>query len=610
MTIKGRLLTFVLCVSLIPIAVITVIYYLSARNTLEKQTLDLMTAVAESRKINVLSFLEAKRGRTIDFSSDGFIRDSLEQIIHGGGTRTVADLNKHLLVNKRPLDPYVVAIAVLDQDGKVVASTHGAWIGEDMSNHDVFMQTAGKNNNEAYISRPCYSPLLGINSIYVSAPLISRVNGEKLGVIVNAYDLASLDEITTNRAGVGETGEVLLGQRSGDNITLLSSLRYAPDAPLRLSIPLDSPAAELVGLALKQDNGVTIAPDYRNVDVVAAYEYLPSVDWGLVTKMDKAEAFASIKLMSVVALITGLVAAAVAAGMGILFVISEVRPVNRLKNATIRLAGGDLKHRVEITRRDEIGDLAGNFNIMAKQLENHVAKYEQMARDLSAANKELEAFCYTVAHDLRSPLVSIGGFGQILEKEYSDKLDEEGRDYLLRIRAACRDMEKLIRGLLTLSRITRSGMKHETVDLSAMAKEIIAKLQKTRPKRKVEFVVKEGLVVSGDTFLLEVVMDNLLRNAWKFTGKRPDARIEFSAELRDGRLVYFVRDNGAGFDMAYADKLFLPFQRLHSMAEFEGHGIGLATVQRIISRHGGHIWAEGAVNQGAAFYFTLRSAKE
>ncbi|MFB2772057.1 GAF domain-containing protein [Pelatocladus sp. BLCC-F211] len=226
--------------------------------------------------------------------------------------------------------------------------------------------------------------------------------------------------------------------------------------------------------------------------------------------------------------------------------------------------------------------------------------------ELQAVNKELEAFCYSVSHDLRAPLRGIDGFSQALLEDYFDVLDATGQDYLRRIRLATHRMGQLIDDLLNLSRVTRSDMHLETADLSLLASNICTELQQSQPERQVEFVIQTGLLAEGDSRLLRVLLVNLLSNAWKFSSKHPQAKIEFGAiNSESGIPVYFVRDDGAGFDMAYANKLFGPFQRLHGMNEFPGNGIGLATVQRIVHRHGGRVWAEGAVEQGATFYFTL-----
>jgi PAS domain S-box-containing protein len=225
---------------------------------------------------------------------------------------------------------------------------------------------------------------------------------------------------------------------------------------------------------------------------------------------------------------------------------------------------------------------------------------------LEAINKELESFSYSVSHDLRAPLRSIDGFSQALLEDYGDKLDSDGQEYLQRVRAATQRMAQLIDDLLSLARVTRSELHHDLVDLSAHAATIAEELQRTQPDRLVAFMIAPGLVTHGDERLLHLVLDNLLANAWKFTSKRPCAQIEFGAVAGADPQAYFVRDNGAGFDMAYADKLFGAFQRLHAMTEFAGTGIGLATVQRVIHRHGGRVWAESALDQGATFFFSVQ----
>jgi PAS domain S-box-containing protein len=224
---------------------------------------------------------------------------------------------------------------------------------------------------------------------------------------------------------------------------------------------------------------------------------------------------------------------------------------------------------------------------------------------LQTANKELEAFCYSVSHDLRTPLRSLDGFSQALLEDYADKLDAQGQDYLRRVRASSQRMAQLIDDLLNLSRVSRGEMTRELVDLSKMAHEVTEELRAAAPERDAQFVVAENLTAKTDPRLLRIVLTNLFGNAWKFTARQPHARIEFGSSGTNGGTEYFLRDNGAGFDQAYAGKLFGAFQRLHAANDFPGTGIGLATIQRIIQRQGGRVWAEGKVDQGATFHFTL-----
>ena len=240
-----------------------------------------------------------------------------------------------------------------------------------------------------------------------------------------------------------------------------------------------------------------------------------------------------------------------------------------------------------------------------RTMEENNAELRQLTSDLQTSNHDLEAFSYSVSHDLRTPLQSVLGFSELLGERCEVQLDTQGKQYLERLRSGCYRMVDLIEDLLMLSHISRREMHQEAVDLSLLAKTIASTLAMTQPRRRVTFDIAEELITMGDTGLLRLVLENLLGNAWKFTGKKRRARIAFGCA--EDPPVYFVRDNGAGFDMADADKLFSAFQRLHTGNEYAGTGIGLATVQRVISRHRGRIWAEAAVGQGATFYFTLFS---
>jgi signal transduction histidine kinase len=307
----------------------------------------------------------------------------------------------------------------------------------------------------------------------------------------------------------------------------------------------------------------------------------------------------------------------------LIIVRSISKPLDELTKGAEIIGKGDLEHKVGVKSKDELGELAAAFNRMTESLKKVTASRDELDREvtirkrvegeivkanteLTAVNKELEAFSYSVSHDLRAPLRSIDGFSHALLEDYRDRLDEQGKEYLQRVRSASQRMAVLIDDLLKLSRVTRSEMNRETVDLSALAQSISEDLQETQPERQVAFVIAPDLTTLGDPQLIRLIMENLLSNAWKFTSYHPQARIEFGVTQVNGKETFFVSDDGAGFDMTYANKLFGVFQRLHSSEEFPGTGVGLATVQRIVHRHDGQVWAEGKEEEGATFYFTLK----
>ncbi len=296
------------------------------------------------------------------------------------------------------------------------------------------------------------------------------------------------------------------------------------------------------------------------------------------------------------------------------FISAPLLMLAQIANTINRFKDYSLRARTD--RHDELGQLVQAFNGMLDTIElqnrallhanEHLEeKVQQRTSELRAINTELEAFTYSVSHDLRSPLRSVDGFSAALLEDCDDRLDTTAKNYIARIRAASQRMGTLIDSLLHLSRVSRQDMRYATVNLTELADKIVDDLRANNPNREVKFIRPNNLLARGDNDLLTVVLENLLNNAWKYTGKVEKPLVELGVHDRSGDTVYFVRDNGAGFDMAYVDKLFGAFQRLHSDHEFHGLGVGLATVARIVHRHDGEIWAEAQVDQGATFYFTL-----
>lgn len=310
-------------------------------------------------------------------------------------------------------------------------------------------------------------------------------------------------------------------------------------------------------------------------------------------------------------IIGGLALLALTSAVGAWLIQRNVlRPVARLEQATREIAAGNWTFQLQTDRADEIGELSRHFDAMTRALRNSFAQVERSNEELTTLNRELESFSYSVSHDLRAPLRSMDGFSLALLEDYGDRIDDEGRDHLQRIRAASQRMGRLIDDLLGLSRVTRAELNLRPVDMSAMAREIADTLSRQKPARHVRWEIADGIVVQADRALLQVALQNLMENAWKFTGKTAEPLIRVGAERQGDHLVGHVADNGAGFDMAYVSRLFGAFQRLHHEAEYPGTGIGLATVQRVFRRHGGDVWVQAAPGRGATFYFSLKGADD
>ena len=464
--------------------------------------------------------------------------------------------------------PLVERLIITDTGGTLKAdlpAIPGAR-GIDLSSHEWFQGV--RRDGRPYISSAYTRVVAPRRNIFSVAAPIRDARNKVVGYLVLQIGVESLIE-WVGAVNHGPQGFVAIMDPRGQ----VAFHSRHPEA----DVAAGQPAAPIVEKLRRAERGVEIASDpAKGEDYIVAYAAVPGYGWGVVTQQPaRASLGLAARDRQLRQLLTGY-GLILALGIATMFLMLQMAVARR---------------RVEEERR------------MKAELERQVA---ERTAELAAANRELEAFSYSVSHDLRAPLRSIDGFSQAVLEDYADRLDDQGRDYLGRVRAATQHMGHLIDDLIKLARVARAEIKREVVDLSALAGEVLAALRKSEPGREVECRIEPGLTAKGDARLLRVVLDNLLGNAWKFTGRQPQPRIEFCATRgTDGEPAFFVRDNGAGFDMTYAGKLFGAFQRLHTLSEFPGTGVGLATVQRIVHRHGGRVWAEGAVGKGATFYFTL-----
>jgi signal transduction histidine kinase/heme/copper-type cytochrome/quinol oxidase subunit 2 len=388
------------------------------------------------------------------------------------------------------------------------------------------------------------------------------------------------------------SAETLLFEQDGDNVLFLNELRHKKNTALELKISLKQKnllVAQALDKNAKLQNPIE-GIDYRGIGTIGVAQKIEGTNWFLMSKQDKSEIYAEAKQAATWIGIADALTIIIAAGIMLL-----VHQKRELQFARMR-------HEEQAEKLEERKIAEEKINELNHTLEQKVI---DRTIELKNAYDEMEAFTYSVSHDLRSPLRATDGFSQAILEDYYDKLDEQGKDYLLRIRHASQKMESLIDDLLKLSRLTRHEMLHEDVNLSQMAQDIFKELIKNHADIQVD--IQEGMIERADPDLIQIALTNLISNALKFTSTRENAHISFGVTKQNGKKIYYIKDNGAGFDMAYAQHLFKPFYRLHTSQEFDGSGIGLAIVYRVITRHFGKIWAEGEVGKGATFFFTLNA---
>jgi signal transduction histidine kinase len=400
-----------------------------------------------------------------------------------------------------------------------------------------------------------------------------------------------------------------VGIINGDGVMIARSDQAAD----RVGMLVDTDVARAM---VRERRGTARGRGYEGIDRIAIFGPVGNTDWIAFVALDAGSVMVPAREMAIRRFTTLL---GILAALGLLtFLLGRriTRPIEAI-SATISgiragrpelraTEGGPMEVHQIAVELNAMLDASAKSNATLRELnESLERRIELRTAELTMANAELDSFSYAIAHDLRAPLRSVDGFAQIIEEDHGAALGAEGLDKLRHVRDASRRMSELIEDLLRLSSTMRGSMDVRPFDLSGMARSIVDNLQHAQPGRRVEFVAPATLEVSADRRLVLVLLENLLNNAWKFTGRRETAHIELGQSSDAGVPAYFVRDDGAGFDMAYAGKLFMPFSRLHAVHEFPGTGIGLATVQRIVQRHGGRAWAEGAPGKGATFYFTL-----
>jgi len=607
----------------IPLGIITFIVILGCiiivigntvlKNIIKHQIYNQLESIAKARAFHIETYLHTERNLVLNLSESVVIKKLLELNIKN---RNYNDRLKDVITrlkNTKKINEDIYEIFITDTKGVIVAANIEERIGLDRSDALYFIN--GKKG--VYVKDPHYSRYNKTQqSLAVSAPVYQDITNILLGVVIIRIKLDHLDKITTDVTGLGETGEIFLLNK---DLYMISPSRFIKDTFLKqkMNTPESRECWKISGEEEEiKRKELDVYEDYRGKIVIGTHYKIEGMDWCLMSEINRKEAFAPIFKLTIITILFFAIVLVLSLIFSVLISKTIINPITKMHRGSEEIIKGNLDYKIGIKQKDEIGQLSQAFDEMTLNLKTSKEKIEkysehleelvkQRTNELQIANKELEAFAYSVSHDLRAPLRHIYGFSELLGKRISNTLDKKSLKQLHNITDAAEKMGTLIDDLLAFSRIGRTEMHKTMFDLEQIIKKVKEEMEPEIKGRKIIWKIGRFPKVYGDPSLLQQVLINLVSNSVKFTSKRKEAKIEIGSQIKEKEYIFYVRDNGVGFDMQYKEKLFNVFQRLHTKEEFEGTGIGLANVHRIISRHGGRVWAESTLGEGAAFYFTL-----
>ena len=589
-SLKNTLMLSFILLSTLPIIIIGFIALQNYQISIEKEIIEKNELLTETISSELERFLDA----SLSF---------LKQIAYV--------IEKEDIVSQKNMDHYLLSIInnyeffdmirILDKNGRI-------WYhvpydeniqGLDMSLQDFFKKPM--QNNEIFWSKSFISSQTSQPTLTLSLPF-------KYGVIVGHLNLSGLLKIT-EKIKIETSGFAFIVDSDGTIIA--------------------HPNKKFIQERMNINNLYTIAEKLSEENYAYQYEFskknkiltsktIPQTKWTISISQKKSEAFSSIIKGSFIIIAGSIITIILALIIGYISLQKILKPLLQLSMNSQRFAAGDYTQEKIHTSYSEINNLSNNFIIMKKAIKNREDELKKHRDDLekevkirtvelASANKELESFNYSVSHDLRAPLRSLAGFAKALYDDYYNKLDEEGRDFINRIISASHKMNNLTNSILKLSRITRKELRIKKINLSSIIHKILIDIKNDKKNRNINFIIAENIIAKGDESLIEIALQNLISNAIKYTSKVKKPKIEFGIKNKKDTNIFFIKDNGAGFNMKFKDNLFLPFKRLHNERDFMGTGIGLSIVNRIISKHRGNIWAESQEGKGSVFYFTLNS---
>lgn len=580
--ISGQLLLLIVVVALPLSGLIAWLVYIETAQAREN-VVEQVQAMAHSIADDAQAYLERSRGQ-------------LSYLAARPGIRAMDPANCDPMISElHHMSALYSVVLLVDGQGRMVCqSLPATGAAPSYADREWFQGAMRSDGMRAGV--PIVGRLTGSLVVPLTMP-VQDLQGQTIGAVMFAATLAEITHLVKRSVPLPPNSLITIVGSEGGIIA------RSPDPENMLG--KDARQIQTLARHLKIREGHDTAPGADGFIRIFGFTSIPEFNW-LVSVGVPPDALQSQYLERLAQTVTIVVAVLAGALLFSIYMTRLIRiPITSLARAARSAAKGEFGVQAVESGPIEVEDVAREFNrMLARRSESEAALALKNAQ-LEAANKELDAFSYSASHDLRSPLQTIDGFSRALQEDYGEKLEPEARDYLQRIRHAVQLMAQLVDDLLKLSRLSRAEMSFQVVDLATIAAGVAEQLRAQEPGRDIVINITPKATVYGDEHLLSVVMENLLGNAWKFSSRHAKARVEFGFLERDTERIYFVRDDGAGFDMERVEKLFIPFQRLHSTSDFPGTGIGLALVRRIILRHGGRVWAEGAPEKGATIYFTL-----
>jgi signal transduction histidine kinase len=506
-------------------------------------------------------------------------------------------------------------IMLVNPQGRIVYANRPGHFLKDMPNGvDAEQKAFAEGKSRVYFSDAYFDKAEDNRfEMLLTAPA-TDFNGAFIGVIAFEIDMTPVYKLIQDTTGLGNTGEALIGKKADNQVVYLNPLRHDPNATLKRKINIGEEIGRPMQEAVQGKTGSGLSTDYRGKKVIAAWRYIPSLDWGLVAKIDTKEAFADVTnlrnlaviILVIVIVLSGIIAFSIAHS------ISE--PIKRLSEGAAIIGSGNLDYKIGTNHKDEIGHLSRTFDKMTSDLKQTTASRDELNREiierkqaqeeLVRSNKDLEQFAYVASHDLQEPLRAVAGFVELLRRNLKNSLDDKTTEYMDFAIDGAKRMQSLISGLLEYSRVGTQGKEPQKVNSKEALDEALSRLQASIKETGAE-ITADGLpVIYFDDVQLSQLFQNLIGNAIKFRGEQ-SPRINIIAVRKDGEWQFAVSDNGIGIEPQYAERIFMIFQRLHSREKYPGTGIGLSICKKIVERHNGKIWVESKPGNGSTFYFTV-----